>query len=76
MLHNLDGNSEAGIISALNSNNPLSISSGAGVNLFTTKMVYEYNEKGFPVKKTSNNKYSTGTGDGYNYVQTYLYKCD
>jgi hypothetical protein len=61
------------ILTALSKNNPLdyALNEGNPAAYFRT-MTYEYNEGGFPVKRTNTNKNASGE---YTFIQTYSYSC-
>ena len=60
------------VFTALSKNNPLDYSMGSGADLFTRKMVYTYNDDGFPIERKNTNKNVNGE---YTFLQTFSYDC-
>jgi len=72
MSANWNSSDPASIIIALSNNNPLGFSTGSGSSLFKREMVYQYNDKGFPVERKNTN---TNSGGQYTFLETYSYNC-
>jgi hypothetical protein len=69
---NWNSSDPASIITALSKNNPLNYSMGSGSSLFKREMVYQYNDKGFPIERKNTNTSATGQ---YTFLETFSYNC-
>jgi hypothetical protein len=67
-----DNYDSAPILTALSTNNPLDYTLGSGINTFSRKMSYNYNNEGFPVECSNTNKNTNGE---YTFIQTFSYTC-